>query len=1032
MNSRFTDIFIKRPVLATVVSLMIFVLGLRAVFDLPVRQYPKIENTVVTVTTAYPGASANLVQGFITSPLEKTIATAEGIDYLTSETIDGQSTITANIKLNFDPNIAFTNVMSKVQEAKFELPKEAEDPVITKSTGQTFALMYIGFSSSKMSAEQITDYLTRVVQPKIETVNGVSEAQILGGMNFAMRIWLDPKRMAALGVSPADVSQVLVANNFLSAAGNTKGYYISIPINAQTNLKKEAEFKNLIIKQEKNHIVRLQQVARVELGSETYDASVYFNGKQAVFVAVNATPEANPLSVITDVKKILPTLAKSYPPTLKSDVVFDATSFIRASLYEVLKTIIEATIIVILIIFLFLGAIRTVSIPVVTIPLSLIGVFALMAAMGYSINLLTLLALVLAIGMVVDDAIVVVENIHRHIEAGLTPFDAAIQGAREIAFPVISMTFTLAAVYAPIIFMSGLTGQLFKEFAFTLAGAVVISGIVALTLSPMMCAYVFKPHDSTKRLTLYVDHKFNQLKNWYQRNLSAALDHHVFLYVFAILVMVSCLFLFLTTPSQLAPDEDQGVVWIMGQAPEATNINYMEAFTAPLNSIYKKYPAMQDYFIVNGMGGPNNMGSGFMLKPWSDRKQSAKTLVNDLNTELSSSIAGLQIQAVAPPPLPGSGLFGISFVITSVQPFNFIFPLSQELLHKAESSGLFLFMISDVQYNKPQVNIQINREKAAEFGITMQDLSASLSTAFGGGYVNRFDIEGQAYKVMPQLGNQYRLNPDDIKRIYVKTASGDMIPLSTFVTLTSTTEPNKLTHFQQLNSIMLQGMVMPGHALSEALTYLQDESNKLFPSSVTYNYAGSLRQYVQEGNVLMTAFMFSLIFIFLVLSAQFESFRDPLVVMLTVPMAICGALLPLNWGLATINIYTQVGLITLIGLISKHGILMVDFANHLREKDQISRREAIVQAAAIRLRPVLMTTAAMILGIFPLLIATGAGAASRFDIGLVIVCGMAIGTLFTLFIIPLMYTLKTRSILLFLLYVVLIASLLYFWFFILT
>lgn len=1026
MKGRITDIFIKRPVLATVVSLLILVLGVRALFELPVRQYPKLENTVITVSTAYPGASARLVQGFITTPLEKKIASAGGIDYLTSETKQGVSTITANILLNYNPSEAFTNVMSKVAEAKFELPTEAEDPVITKTTGDSFSLMYVGFNSAHMTSEQITDYLSRVVQPKIETVPGVSEAKILGGNNFAMRIWLDPQRMAGFGVSPSDVKQALINNNFQSAAGSTRGKYISLTITAHTDLESQKGFENLIIKQDKGQLVRLKDVARVELGSQNYDSSVYFNGKKATFMAVDATPEANPLTVIANVKKILPSLEKSFPPSLKSAVVYDATQFINASLHEVLKTIFEAAIIVIVIIYLFLGSLRSVAIPVVTIPLSLIGVFGVMSMMGYSINLLTLLALVLAIGMVVDDAIVVVENIHRHMEEGIEPFESALQGAREIAFPVIAMTFTLAAVYAPIGFMGGITGALFKEFAFTLAAAVVISGIIALTLSPMMCAKTLTADELKKPMAAYVDQKFSRLKNVYQSYLNTVLSMRNVITVFAGLVLISCAFLFLTSKKELAPQEDQGVAWVIGQAPESANIDYTEKFSSELNTIYKKYSALQDYFILNGDPKPSEMASGFLMKPWGDRSMSEKTLVASLNKTLSS-IAGLQMQAVAPPALPGSGLFPISFVVTSVQPLSEVYSLSQQLITDAQKSGLFLFVFNDLKYNKPQVDLQINREKAAQMGITMQSIADALSTMLGGNYVNRFGMEGRAYQVIPQLEQTYRSNPDDLNRIYIKTELGKLVPLSTVVSLHYMTEPNKLTRFQQLNSATIQGMMMPGKTAAEGLQFFRDKAKALFPSNVTYDYAGESRRYMQEGNALLVAFLFSIIFIFLVLSAQFESFGDPLVVMISVPMAICGALLPINWGLASINIYTEVGLITLIGLISKHGILMVDFANHLREKENIDRMEAIEKAAAIRLRPILMTTAAMILGVVPLLIASGAGAASRFDIGLVIASGMLIGTLFTLFVVPVMYTLKPRTILLFLLSVLLIATSIYLW-----
>lgn len=1028
MNSRFTDLFIKRPVLATVVSLLILVLGLRAIFSLPVRQYPKMENTVVTVKTVYPGASARLVQGFITTPLEKKIASSGGIDYLTSESTEGLSTITAHILLNYDPNAAFTNVMSKVAEAKFELPTESQDPVITKSTGDTFALMYVSFSSTHMTAEQITDYIARVIQPKIETVPGVSEAEILGGNNFAMRIWLNPEKMAALGVSASDVKQALLNNNFQSAAGNTKGQYISLNISAHTDIQNQPGFEDLIIKQDKNHLVRLKDVAKIDLGSENYDSSAYFNGKKAIFMAVNATPEANPLTVIAHVKKILPTLEKGFPPTLKSAVVYDATTFIQASLHEVLKTIFEATGIVILIIFLFIGSVRSVTIPVVTIPLSLVGVFALMSAMGYSINLLTLLALVLAIGMVVDDAIVVVENIHRHMEEGVKPFDAALQGAREIAFPVIAMTFTLAAVYAPIAFMGGVTGALFKEFALTLAGAVIISGVVALTLSPMMCARIFTENELQRPMAMYVDRQFNRLKDFYQAYLRGVLEFRKLIIVFSGLVLVSCFFLFMTSKKELAPQEDQGIAWVMGQGPESSNINYTEMFTKQLDAIYSKYSALQDSFVINGMGLPNSVGSGFLMKPWQDRSMTENKLVAALNKDLSK-ITGLQMQAVAPPALPGSGLFPISFVITSVQPLSVIYPLTQTLIQNAEKSGLFLFVFSDLKFDKPQVELHINREKAAEMGITMQNIADTLSTTLSGNYVNRFAMQGRAYQVIPQLEQKFRLNPHDLDKLYIKTQTGQLIPLSTIVTMQYTTEPNKLTRFQQLNSSLIQGMMMPGKTIDEGLAFFREQAKEHFPSNVSYDYADESRRYMQEGDTLMVAFMFSLIFIFLVLAAQFESFRDPLVVMLSVPMAICGALLPINWGLTSINIYTQVGLITLIGLISKHGILMVDFANHLREKEGLDRPAAILKSAGIRLRPILMTTAAMILGVLPLLIASGAGAASRFDIGLVIASGMAIGTIFTLFVVPMMYTLKPRSILTFLFSVMLVIFFLYFLFY---
>lgn len=1024
--TKFTDIFIRRPVLATVVSLLIFIVGLRAVTDLAVRQYPKMDNTVITVTTTYAGAPAGLIEGFITAPIEKEVASADGIDYMVSTSTDGTSTIQVYVKLNYNPNDAFTSVMSKVAEVSNDLPKEAEDPVIDKETGSTLALMYLGLNSDKMTSEQITDYISRVVQPKLETVQGVAQAEILGGSTFAMRIWLDPDRMAALGVTAAEVTEALTENNFQSAAGKTKGEYVAISIDAKTDTESVESFKNIVIKDGNDGaLVRLRDVARVELGAENYDSSVYFNGKKAVFIGITATPTANPLSVITKVKKILPNIKRVFPPSLHMKVVYDATEYIQASIDEVIKTIAEATVIVILIIFLFLGSFRTVLIPIVTIPLSLVGVCVFMLWMNYSINLLTLLAMVLAIGMVVDDAIVVVENIYRHIEEGQSPFEAAIQGAREIAMPVISMTITLAAVYAPIGFMGGLTGALFKEFAFTLAATVVISGIIALTLSPMMCSKVLTADISQQRLVKFIDAVFLKLKNAYGRLLGGTLAVKPVMVFFAFVVLLSCMFLFLNTPSELAPEEDQGVVFVMGTGPESATLDFMERYTREFNGIYQALPATEDYFTVNGNGTVNSMFSAVILKPWNQRSMT-QTEANQVLNKKFQKIAGLQIQAFARPPLPtGGSPIPIQFVLTSTSSFAQLYPLAEKLMREAQNSGLFITIFSSLKFNKPQLKISINRSKAGQLGINMRDIAMALAQATGGNYVNRFNMSSRSYEVIPQVERIYRLNPEQLKQVYVKTASGKLVSLATIVDYQFINEPNSLTHFQQLNSVTLSGILTPGNTISDGLRYLRAEAEKILPNDVSYNYAGRSRQFMQEGNALLYTFCFSVIIIFLVLAAQFESFRDPLVIMISVPMAIAGALLPLNWGLATVNIYTEIGLITLIGLISKHGILMVEFANKLREHEGLDRVAAIQKAAMIRLRPVLMTTASMILGVMPLLLATGAGAHSRFDIGLVISSGMLIGTLFTLFVVPTMYSLKAKTILLFLLAVSVVGFLAY-------
>jgi multidrug efflux pump len=1007
---KFTDIFICRPVLAIVVSLLVFVLGMKSILDLQVREYPKMDSTLITITTTYPGAPADLVEGFITKRIEESVASAEGIDYMDSTSIDGVSTISVHVKLNFDPNTAFTDVMSKAQQVQSDLPSQAQLPIINKSSDAQTALMYIGFNSDRMTPQQITDYISRVVQPKLETIYGVSQAQILGGKTFAMRVWLDSKRMASLGVTPTDVANALTSNNFQSAAGKTKGDYVQLSITAETDVQDPTAFDRIVVKTVNGTLIRIRDIGKVELGSDTYDSSVYFDGKKAIFVAVSATPSANPLTVIGAVKKMLPELKKIYPPTLSSKVAYDATKYINASIEDVIKTIIEAGLIVIVVIFCFLGSLRSVIIPVVTIPLSLVGVCFFMFTLGYSLNLLTLLAMVLAIGLVVDDAIVVVENIQRYIERGLTPFQASIKGMREIATPIISMTITLAAVYAPIGFMTGLTGALFKEFAFTLAGSVVVSGLIAVTLSPVMCSVLLTSEMSSGRLVKFIDTKFEALKNRYERLLNGSLNYRPVGAVVAITVLVSCFVLYATTKSELAPTEDQGVVFALATAPQYANINYVEAYTDTFQDVYNTFKSKEDDFIINGMNSQvNSVMSALIMKPWDDRTQSQAEALKELQAKLGT-VAGVRTVAFPLPSLPGSGGgLPIQFVLTSISPFTEIFPISQQLKQKAMDSGLFMYVESTLQYDKPELKFKLNRSKAGDLGINMQDIGGALAYSLGGNYINWFSMEGQSYKVIPQLSQKYRLNPQDVQQIYVRTGSGDTIPLSTIMSVRQVSQPNALTHFQQLNSATIQGVLAPGVTTGQALKYLQEQAKEILPPGMTYDYSGGSRQYIEEGNALIITLFLALIVIYLVLSAQFESFRDPFVVLISVPLSICGALIPLFLGMATINIYTQIGLITLVGLISKHGILMVEFANQLQEEEGLTVRQAIEKAAGIRLRPILMTTAAMVFGMIPLMIASGAGAASRHDIGVVIFFGMLIGTCFTLFIVPTMYTFFAKS-----------------------
>lgn len=1005
----FTDLFIKRPVLSCVVSLIILLFGLRALSVLEVRQFPKMNNSVITVITSYPGASADLIQGFITSPIEKSIASAEGIDYITSQSVDGVSTITAYIRLNYDPNVAMTDVMSKVSQVSNQLPKESNQPVIQKSNGSQTHLMYIGYSSTQMNNEQITDFLTRVVQPKLQTVAGVANAEILGGKTYAMRVWLDASKMASLHISPTDVAGALQRENFQTAAGQTKGNYILFNINAKTTLENPEEFKQLLIKNQNGTLIRLKDVADVKLGATSYDSSIKFNGINGVFLGIKASPTANPLAVIDDVNKILPQIATNYPPELNAKVIYDSTRYIRSSIHEVIRSISEATIIVILVIFAFIGAIRAVTIPIVTIPLSLIGVCSLMLVMGYSINLLTLLAMVIAIGLVVDDAIVVVENIYRHIEEGLTPKEAALQGAREITTPIITMTITLAAVYAPIGFMTGLTGALFKEFAFMLSFAVIISGVIALTLSPMMSSKILSKAMMQQRLVVYIDSMFEKLKNVYARRLAIILNYTKVTSVFTIIMLIGCGLIAITTPTELAPDEDQSVIFLSMAAPKYANIDYTEKFTDQLTKIFATIPEAQNFFIVNGNGSVNTAISGLMLKPWDMRKRKQASILNELQPKIAK-IAGLKTVAFPLPSLPGntSGL-PLQFVITSTEDFTVINQVLTKLIESAYKSGLFMYVDGNLKFEKPVLDLQIDHDKAASMGISKQNIGTALAMLLGGNYTNRFSAYGQSYEVIPQVFRLDRYNPNKINDYYITTDTGNSVPLSSVVNLNISTQANELYHFQQLNSATLSAMMMPGKSITDGLSFLREQAKQMFPEGFSYDYAGQSRQVIQEGNTMLYTFFFALIIIYLVLSAQFESFRDPFIILISVPLSIVGALLPLHLGLAKLNIYTGIGLVTLIGLISKHGILMVEFANQLRRQEGLSIYDAIMKSATLRLRPILMTTVAMVLGVLPLILASGAGAKSRFDIGLVIASGMTIGTCFTLFIVPTMYLLLAKE-----------------------
>jgi multidrug efflux pump len=1000
---KFTDLFIRRPVLALVVSLLILLIGLKCMLGLQIRQYPRLYNTTITVTTIYPGASPDLIQGFITTPIEQAVATAEGIDYLTSNSIQGTSTVTAYIRLNYDPSEALTDVMAKVQQVKYLIPAQAQDPIILKSTGQTTAVMYIGFASAELQSAAISDYLTRVVQPLLSTVDGIASADILGGQTFAMRLWLDPAQMAARGISAADVAAAIRANNYQSAPGQAKGFFTITNITAGTGLDDVDQFKRMVVKSAGGALVRMEDIARIDLGAQSWTSSVMMNGQQAVFIGVQATPTGNPLSLVAGVRALLPEIERNLPPAVKMQVAYDSTRFIQASIDEVEFSLGQAVVIVVVVIFLFLGSFRAVLIPVVTIPLSLIGAGIIMAALGFSLNLLTLLAMVLAIGLVVDDAIVVLENVYRHIEEGKSAPQAALIGAREIAGPVISMTLTLAAVYTPIGFLGGVTGTLFREFAFTLAGAVIISGIVAVTLSPMMCSLLLSRTSAQGRFARLIDRGFSRLADGYGRRLQRSLDYRPVTALFAVAVFALLVFMYLNTKKELAPEEDQGVLFALTKAPQYANLDYSDAYGGELDKSFTSIPEADLRFVVNGRFGPNQGIAGVILKPWGERSRSALQLKTVLQQKVNA-VEGLQAFVFSLPPLPASiGGLPVQMVIDSTGDFVTIFQAMEKIKAAARKSGLFIVVDSDLAFNQPTIEVDIDRSKANDIGVTMQAIGDTLALLVGENYVNRFNLGGRSYEVIPQVPRVDRLSQETLTRYYVTSAGGQQVPLSNLVTVKTTTAPNALTRYNQLNSATFQAVPMPGVSMGQAVDFLEAQAASL-PAGFNHDYLSDSRQYVTEGNQLVVTFVFALIVIFLVLAAQFESLRDPLVILVSVPMSMFGALLPLFLGLATMNIYTQVGLVTLIGLISKHGILMVEFANQLQLAEGLDRRRAIERAARVRLRPILMTTAAMVVGLVPLLTASGAGAASRFSIGIVVVAGMSVGTLFTLFVLPAVYT----------------------------
>jgi multidrug efflux pump len=1015
----FTDLFIKRPVLALVVSFVILIAGLQAIRTINVRQYPRSDIASITVSTVYVGADAELVRGFITTPLERAIAAADGIDYIQSQSKQGESLITARLKLNYDANKALSDISSKVDAIRRDLPPDAEIPVISiEAADSQFASAYLSFTSDILQPNEVTDYLVRLVQPRLTAVGGVQKADILGGRTFAMRIWMKPDRMAALNISPAQVRNMLARNNYLSAVGSTKGSLLQVNLTANTDLHTVDDFKKLVVRQDKGNLVRLSDIADVVLGAEDYNTEVRFSGQKAVFMGIWVLPNANSVDVIKRVRVEMEQIQKELPAGMKAEIAYDATAYINDAIHEVVKTLIDTLLIVMVVIFLFLGSFRTVLVPVVAIPISLIGALFLMQGFGFTLNLLTLLAIVLSVGLVVDDAIVVVENVERHIRDGMSRMNAALVGARELIGPIIAMTITLAAVYTPIALQGGLTGALFREFALTLAGAVFISGVVALTLSPMMSAYLLRTGHVDKGFSGVVNRTFDRFREWYGSHLDRTLNARRAVYLVWAGIFALAIFMFAAIPKlgtkELAPKEDQGVIFGIITAPANATIDDTIRYADAAGKVFQNIPDTRFTFQLTF---PDNGFGGMVLKPWGVRKTPTKAYLPQVQAKLGA-IPGIQMFPIMPSALPGADNFPVSFVITSTADQERILEFARQIFQKAMQAHIFQFGDIDTKIDQPQSQIVFDHDKVAAMGLDMQQVGADLSASIGGNYVNRFNIEGRSYKVIPQIKRVDRLNPEQLENIYVSGPNNQLVPLSTVASIRHKTVARSLNRMQQLNAVTISGV--PTGSLDSALTFLENEARNVLPKGYVLDYTGESRQLRTEGSKFLGVFLLSLALIFLVLAAQFNSFRDPFIILVgSVPLAMFGAAIFMflkmpfgsfftdNWT-TSFNIYSQVGLVTLVGLVSKNGILIVQFANEL-QREGLDKLAAVAKAARIRLRPIMMTSVATVAGHFPLTLVSGAGAAARNSIGLVLVGGMTIGTIFTLFIVPSLYMLIAKE-----------------------
>ncbi len=1008
------DLFIRRPVLSLSISFMIIVVGIGSFFGMQVRQYPYIDSATITVTTSYPGANPATIQAFVTRPLEASVGSSKGIDYMTSSSALGASTITVNVKLGYNSNDVLSEVVQNVNAVLNKLPQDAYSPSIKLNPADNFPSLILAFTSKSMNASEISAYINSELTPKLLAQGGLSDINVWGDKPYAMRVYPNKDKMAEYAITPSELANAIGSNSLVSAGGQIQGPYLNYTLNPETSMSSAQEYRNLIIKKSDNQVIRLEDVAKVELGAQDYNSSVLFDGKNAVMAGTVVSPEANPLTVVKSLVDELPNIRSSLPNGLNVDVAYNSTLYIESSIDEVIHTLVEAIIIVSIVMFLFLGSLRAIIVPVIAIPLSIIGSFFFMKTMGFSINLLTLLAMILAIGLVVDDAIVVLENIYRHIEEGMEPFAASIKGAREIANPVILMTLTLVVVYAPIGMMGGFTGQLFTEFAYSLAGAVVISGLVAYTLSPMVCSKILNRQVMSGKFVVLIDKFFKGLTKKYKNLLEFLLSIKPAIAIVGLIVLASCFIMGKGIKSELAPNEDQGFLGIMGAAPSSANINYLETFSKPLANTLNEIPGKKDTFILNGVMSSNVIFGGFIMKPWDKRTTSqgeAAVLVQSKVTDLP----GIQTYTYQTPSLPGIPRGApLSMVIQSVNDYEAIDGTVNKLIDKMTKSGLFVFAQSDLKFDNPVVDVAIDREKAGILGITMSDIAKTLGYSYAGGYINYFFLKGYSFQVIPQLARNEMLTQEQLDNIFIHSdTGGDMfnseLPLSALLSLKTKGQPLTLNTFQQLNSATISAVMAPGVTQGQAVDYVENLAKNELPQGFSYNFSGSARQYIEDGNTMMIAFAFALVLIFLALSAQFESFRESLVILVTIPMAISGALIPLylgqylGAGWASLNIYTQLGLVTLIGLISKQGIMVVEFANHLQVHEGLSKYEAIVKSSAQRLRPILMTVSAMVVGVIPLVTSSGAGAVSRNCIGVVISSGLVIGAIFSLFILPVVY-----------------------------